>query len=207
VDEVNDAGVSEELGPTIYVPYRRDNQATVFMTLLARLSSDVPPSERVIKNALWQVDRSQAISRIALVTDLANESAAAPRFRALVAALLGLAALIFVAGGIYALTLFNVLKRTREIGLRAALGAHPRTLIEGTVWMGLRPVALGMIVGLVAALPAVQVMQRVVKETLSANDLPLLVAVLAGLLASGALCALIPALRATRISPIVALRD
>ena len=59
---------------------------------------------------------------IALVTDLAYESVAAPRFRALVVALLGLAALILVAGGIYALTLFNVLKRTREIGLRAALG-------------------------------------------------------------------------------------
>jgi len=133
VDEVKDAGVAEDIGPTIYVPYRQDNQTTVGMTLIARLSSPIPPSERAVKTAISTVDRSQAVTRVALIDDLAYESAAAQRFQALIVALFAAAAVSLVAGGIYALTLFTVLKRTREIGLRSALGGEPSAMVWNSI--------------------------------------------------------------------------
>ena len=206
VDDVNDSGLGDEPGPAIYIPYRQDNQPTVGMALLARLSSDVAPTERVVKAAIAGVDPGQAVNRIALVDQLSYESAAGPRFQSLVTLLFGAGALVLVGGGIYALTLFTVLKRTRELGLRAALGAEPRALVAHSAWHGVRPVVWGIVSGVLLCAPAMRAMDQFLGLQLQRRDLPWMAAAVIVMLVVGAVAALAPSRRALRISPMVALR-
>jgi putative ABC transport system permease protein len=207
VDDAKDAGMGVDLGPTLFVPYLQENQPTVTMTIVARARDGLSSLDRPIRRAIHTIDGTQAINRIRAVDDIQSESAAQPRFQALVVALFGIGALALVIGGIYALTLFALLRRTRELGLRAALGASPHGLVIDSVWRGVRPVLVGIGGGLALAIPAISVMQHALKENLGLGDIPLLAAVLGFLVIATTLAALMPALRALRIEPAAALRE
>jgi putative ABC transport system permease protein len=207
VEDVKDAGLGVNTGPTVYVPYLQENQPTVIMTVIARLRTLPSSIEKTFKNAVWSVDPTQAINRVALVDDIERESAAQPRFQMLVVALFSVGALALVIGGIYALTLFSVLRRSREIAVRGALGASPATLVSDAVWQGLRPVAIGIGGGVAAAVPIARLMQRALKQEFGASDLPLMMAVLLALLFTTAVAAYLPARRVTRVSPAEALQS
>lgn len=207
VDEVKDAGVGVDLGPTVYVPYLQSSQPAGLMTVVAKLRDTALPMERSIKSAIWGVDRAQSISEFALMSQLQRESSAQPRFQTFVVTLFGAGALLLVVGGIYALTLFSILKRTREIGVRAALGASPAEILGDAIRRGLRPLVVGIGFGLVMAVPSVRLMQRALHQELNASDLPLLAIVLAALVVAAMLAAVIPARRANKVSPLEAMRS
>jgi putative ABC transport system permease protein len=121
--------------------------------------------------------------------------------------LFGAGALVLVFGGIYALTLFSILKRTREIGVRAALGASQAEILGDAIRRGLRPLAAGILVGLAVAVPSLRFMQNALNQELSVSDLPTLALVLAVLVCAAVLAAIIPARHATKVSPLVAMRS
>src|SRR5262249_54954770 len=133
-------------------------------------------------------------------------TASQPRFQALVVALFGSAALVLVLGGTYAVTLFGVLRRTRELGLRAALGANPAELVSLAMRQGLRPVVTGVAVGVAVARPTSSALQLLLSEQLAVRDVPLMLLVATGLLATTAAACFAPARRVLRISPSAALR-
>ena len=207
VDDVKDAGVGVSLGPTVYIPYLQENQNTVIMNVIARLSNSPSAIDKMFKAAVWSVDPTQAVNRVAWVDDIETESAAQPRFQLLVVELFSSGALALVVGGIYALTLFSVLRRSREIAVRSALGATPRTLVGDAVWHGLRPVVIGMAAGLAGAIPVARVMQRALKQEFTVADAPQLLAVLAVLLAATAVAAYVPARRVADVPPSLSLQS
>ncbi len=206
VDDVTDAGVGVDAAPTLYVSYFQQNTPTARPTIIVRATGSSSVLFPAIRKAIWSVDPNQTIDSITRLDDLLLRSAAQPRFAALVALLFAGSALLLVVGGIYAATLHSVLRRTRELGVRAALGAAPADLVGDAMRRSLRPVFAGLIVGLAVAIPAGGAMRRALADGMSVRDTPLLLAVVAGLALATAIAAFIPARRALAIPPALAMR-
>jgi putative ABC transport system permease protein len=207
VDDIRDAGAGAEVGPILFVSYLQQNTAMARPTIVVR--SSVSPSTLfpALRRAIWSVDPNQTIDAISRLDDLMLRSAAQPRFAAFVAGLLGAAAMTLVLGGIYAITLYSVFRRTREIGVRAALGARPADLLWATIRQSVTPVFLGAVLGAAASIPAAYAMRSVLAEGVSAGDTPLIAAVIVTIVFASVGAALIPARRALGISPALAMRD
>src|SRR6185503_15275148 len=116
------------------------------------------------------------------------------------------AALLIAALGVYGMLSYSVSSRLREIGVRLALGAAPDRMVRFVLGEGLRLAALGVLIGLAAALAAGRVTRSVVVEV-SPADPRILGAVAAAMLAVAAVAALLPARRASAVDPMVVLRQ
>ena len=115
-------------------------------------------------------------------------------------------ALFLAALGIYGVLAYFVSQRTRELGIRLALGAHPRALFRQVVGQGLRPVIIGAVLGIAGALAVTTLAQSLLFGVQPIDPLTYTVAIaLLGTIAAAA-CAM-PAVRAMRVDPLVALRD
>lgn len=114
-------------------------------------------------------------------------------------------ALLLAVIGIYGVKSYVVSRRTREFGIRLAVGAHPRALLWQVMREGLRLTGIGIIIGVMLALGAGQLLQHVLYRVSGAEPL-VLIAAPAILLGASLLAALLPALRATRVDPTIALR-
>jgi putative ABC transport system permease protein len=108
--------------------------------------------------------------------------------------------------GIYGVLSFLVAQRTREIGIRMALGAASSDVLRLTIWQGLRPVAIGLAVGVPAALVATRTMQTMLFQIRSADPLTF-ISVAAVMVGSSLAATFVPARRASRVEPMVALRQ
>jgi putative ABC transport system permease protein len=206
VDDIMDAGAGVPIGPTLYLPYLQQNTATARVTIVARTKADPSVLGRPIRKAIWSVNPTQAIDDINALTTLMSRSAAQPRFQMLVVTAFGVSALLLVLAGVYALTLFAVLGRMRELGVRAALGATPNQVVVLAMRGSMAPVAMGVMLGALLAVPVTRLMQRIINARLELSDTVLLIGVVLLLISAAALAALIPARRAGRVSPAVALR-
>ena len=135
-----------------------------------------------------------------------DESMGDHRFRtALLAAFAGVAVLL-AALGIYGVLAYFVSQRSRELGIRLALGARPRALFGMVVGQGMRPVAAGAALGLAGAVAVTTVMQSLLFGVNPVDPAAYMVAAATLAVIALAACA-IPAMRATRVDPLVALRD
>ena len=134
-----------------------------------------------------------------------DRSVAQPRLRTWLLGLFAAVALVLALIGIYGVIGYLVGQRTQEIGIRMALGAGSGDVIRMLLWQGMRPVVVGVGLGLVAAFALSQVVATLLYGITSSD--PLTYASVAGLLTLAAVAAtLVPALRATRIDPSTALR-
>jgi ABC-type antimicrobial peptide transport system permease subunit len=129
-----------------------------------------------------------------------------PRLSTTLLAIFALAALLLAALGIYGVLSYSVAQRTREIGLRMALGSSDRQTIRLVVGHSLQLVAVGGVAGVVAASFLARAMAGVLYGV-SPFDVPAFALSLAVLVIAGIAASLLPALRATRVDPIVALRE
>jgi predicted permease len=206
VRDITDAGAGVEIGPTLYVAYLQQNTPTARVTLVARVRGEPSTLVRGIREAVWKASPRQAIDQIVPLSTLMAVSAAEPRFQTLVLTTFGTVALLLVGAGVYGLTLFSVLTRTREFGVRSALGASPQKILMTASSEGMSPVVAGTMLGLVAAYPLFKLIQRWTKVPFDPADVPYVVVALAVLLAIAALASLVPARRASRVSPAAALR-
>ncbi len=207
VEDIEDAGVGVEVGPILFVSYLQQNTAMARPTLVVRSAASPGALFPALRRAIWSVDPSQTIDAINQLDDLLLRSAAQPHFAALVAGLLGAAALLLVLGGVYAITLHSVLRRTREIGVRAALGAGPRVLLWATIRQSVTPVFIGAILGAALSIPAAYAMRDVLVERVRVTDAPLVALVIVTIVLASVGAAFLPARRALSISPTLAMRD
>jgi putative ABC transport system permease protein len=207
VDDLKDAGVGVDLGPQLFVSYVQQNTPSARPTIVVR--SALPPATLFpsLRGAIWSVDRNQAIDSIAPLEQLVLRSAAQPRFAALVASLLAFSALALVLAGIYSVTLHGVLRQTREIGLRMALGAKPIAVLWAIVRRSVIPTVLGVALGLVGCVPTVSWLGPLLAQGMSVQDIPLLAAALVSIVVASMIASLIPARRALAVSPSITLRD
>jgi len=201
--DVKESGLNSDTEGGLYVPYVR--MPVPRMTLVLRTGPEPLGLAAAASAELRRVDSEQAVSGISTLEQLLSETVAQPRFNTWLLALFALLALLLASVGIYGVIAYAVTARTPEIGLRLALGARPRDVLRLVVGQGMKPVAAGLALGLIAALGLTRWLKTLLFGV-EATD-PLTYAVIAALLAAVALVACyLPARRATRVDPLVALR-
>jgi ABC-type antimicrobial peptide transport system permease subunit len=158
-----------------------------------------------VRSALRQVDPDVPASQVRTMADRVSAAFATPRLQtALLGAFAGLA-LLLAAVGIYGVMADAARRRTREVGIRMAIGASSRAILLLFLRHGLRMVAAGVVAGLVAAFALTRAMQTLLFEV-SPTDARVFAAVTLALSVVALAAAWIPARRATRLQPTVALR-
>jgi putative ABC transport system permease protein len=176
-----------------------------FATLLVRSPLPVETLSQTIQRAIWEFNPEQTISNIAPVRTLVKQSLTQPQLYLTLFSLFALLALLLAAIGLYGLIAYSVAQRTREFGIRYALGAQVRDVLRLVIDQGARLTALGLALGLLAAAGVARLMETLLFRT-TAYD-PLVYGGVVFVLASiGLLAALLPALRATKADPVAALR-
>jgi putative ABC transport system permease protein len=175
------------------------------MSLVVGTQGDTATLAPAIRRAIWAVDKDQPIIRVATMEKLLAATATERRFALTLFEAFGLVALVLAVIGIYGVLSGSVTERTRELGIRLALGAERSAVLKLILWQGLKLGAAGIALGLLGALTVTRLLQSLLFG-ISATD-PLTFGMSAFVLLSVALVACwLPASRATRIDPMVALR-
>jgi putative ABC transport system permease protein len=175
------------------------------LSLVVRTRGDAADFVPAIKSAIWSVDRDQPIVRVAMMDDLLAASAAERRFALILFEAFGLVALTLAATGVYGVLSGSVAERTREIGVRSALGASRRSILVLVLHQGMTLTGFGVLIGLAGAMAASAALGALLFDV-SRLD-PLTYAGVIGMLAVVSVIASgVPAWRASRIDPMVALR-
>ena len=188
----------------MYLPYSQSHEETA--NLLVRTSL---PSDAVVESlraAVRDVDPGLPLYNVRTLAEHVNRSLYVDRLRAELIGYLAALALILAAIGIYGVVSFTVAERTREVGIRVALGANPSAVLKMMLGAGVRLTIAGIVTGLVLAY---WLTQKIASDLFGVTTTdPIAIAGACGVLVAVALLAtLIPARRATRIDPIVALKD
>ncbi len=175
------------------------------MTDVVRTAGDPAAGIAAIQDVVWAVDPEQTFYSVATVDQLLSDTLAARRFMTALLTLFGLAALVLAGVGIYGVIAVATGQRTREIGLRLAMGAQPRDMVRMVVGGALGPAGAGVAAGLLATLLASRALVSLLFEV-SPTDLTTLAGVSLVLLLVAAADAGVPARRAARVDPLAALR-
>ena len=206
VQDVKYWGLNQPVDPAVYAPFSQSDEPwRRWMTLAIRSQAPTTGLIDEVKRQVWTVDRQIPVSDIQSMDGLMAVSLAQQRFNMLLLGLFAALALVLAAVGIYGLMAYTVSQRTREIGLRVAVGAQQRDVLALVVSDGAKLAFLGIAIGIVAALGLTRMMSSLLFEVKPTD--PTTFAAVAILLAAVALFACyIPARRATRVDPMVALR-
>ena len=210
VRDVRNYGLAAEVKPECYLPYLQNSPdylagSASWMVMVVR--TDAAPTGYIgtIKRELQLIDKDQPISSIKPMTAYLAESIAERRFNMLLLGIFATLALVLAAIGIYGVISYSVAQRTREFGIRMAMGAGRGNLIALIMRQGMRPALLGLVIGLAGAAATTRFMSSLVFQV-SVTDpgIFLIVALVLGFVALAA--CLVPARRASRVDPMVALR-
>ncbi|MBV8856408.1 MAG: ABC transporter permease [Acidobacteria bacterium] len=196
-------GLSAESAPAFYVPARQFPLSN--MVVMARVEGDPEAYAQPLRDAVWGLDRDQPVNSVTTLEAIVAEDVAQPRFNMLLMGLFGGLALLLAAVGVYGLLSYTVAQRTREIGVRIALGARGRDIFRLALRQGVAPALAGVGVGLAAAFVLTRFLSSLLYGT-GANDLTTYACVAALLTAVALLACYLPARRATKVDPMVALR-
>jgi putative ABC transport system permease protein len=207
VDDVKQQSLTEKAHPAIYQPYTQVRRPFFVNHMTFAVRTAAPPASLVaaMRDVLQEVDRNQPAQSITAMTDLVAATTAEPQFQTRLIAIFSLLALLLAAIGVYGVLACAVTERTREIGIRMALGAEKSDITRIVLRRSLLLVTVGISLGVLGALAVTRVLARFLFEV-KPTDLPTFVVVAALLAAVALLSGLLPAQRATRVDPIVALR-
>jgi predicted permease len=206
--DTRDHALSGALARRAYFPYvHRDTMIGLPASLRLEIRTQGRPSDvlRAIRAAVISVDPSLPIDGLDPVTSLMTQSLAAERLVARLATGFGALALLLAAIGLYGVMTYAITRRTGEIGLRVALGAQRVDVVRLVLADALRVVAAGVVVGLPLAIATTRLLESQLHGVEMVDPLSIVAAIVV-LSASAVAAALLPALRASRVSPIVALR-
>jgi putative ABC transport system permease protein len=205
VGDVKQASLAATDSYAVYINAEQSWFADNPMSLVVRARGDATALSSAIREAIWSIDKDQPVARIATMSDLLRTSTADRRFALLLFAAFALTSLILAAAGIYSVIAGTVADRTREIGIRAAIGATRGAILRLVLGQGIVLTQAGLLVGLVGASAVTKFL-----ETLLFGITPLDPATFAAASVMFVLVATfasyIPARRATRVDPVVSLR-
>jgi putative ABC transport system permease protein len=207
VKEIRDRGMTEELRPTVYLVHEQSNQnghepSGVVVRTAVEPSSIVP----AVREAIWSVDRNQPLARVQTIEDIVTRQLSVPSQNTVLLGAFALLALLLASIGLYGVLSYAVTQRTKEIGVRMALGAHARDILLSVSARGLTLTFIGLAIGLGPAIAAARVM-RTLFYGFQPDYLSATAAAAAALLAVAAFASIVPARRASRIDPMVALQQ
>jgi putative ABC transport system permease protein len=175
------------------------------MDLLVKSSVDPAAMTSAISAAIASIDKDQPIFAISTMNQLVSDSVSTRTFTLILLGLFSGLALVLAAIGIYGVISYSVVQRTRDIGIRIALGASRRDVLHDVVGLGLRLTVVGLIFGLIGAFAVTRVLSSLLYGVHSTDAVTFIVVSLV-LVVVAMLASYLPARRAMRIDPIVALR-
>jgi putative ABC transport system permease protein len=203
VGDVKQYGLAQPTTLQTYEPYLQAPFSG--MTLVVRAEGSLAPLAGAIRSQVLAIDKEQPISRTRPLEQIVSESVAKQQFLMLLLGIFAAAALILAAVGLYGVMSYSVTQRTHEIGIRAALGAQQKDVLKLVVGQGMVLALTGVGIGLGAAFALTRVMATLLFGV-SATD-PLTFVAIPAILAGVALAAcFVPARRATKVDPMIALR-
>jgi predicted permease len=215
VGVIKDVKQSNWTGPLdneVYIPFLQTAEFLnsqhpwqAYVSILIRTDSDAEALMPAVQQTIWSIDRDMPISHLETMQHAIGNKLWQSRFNLMLIGVFSAIAMILAVVGIYGVMAYEVAQRTQEIGIRMALGANQ----SGIVWLvfsqSLRVVFIGVIVGVGSALILARLMTTMIYQVQPADPLTY-VGVTALVFATAALSALLPARRATRVDPIIALR-
>jgi predicted permease len=199
--------------PTVFIPHLQQTQRwqgpawdyRAAMVFVLRASGDPNALIPTVRNAVAEIDPSKPASEMRTIDQMLSSNTSGDRVFSILLAIFGGAAALLAAIGIYGVMAYAVAQRTREIGVRMALGASAPNVVSLVVRQVLVLVAVGMAVGLAGAYGLTRFLQNFLWNV-SPTDPVIFTAVAAGLFVVSAVACLVPTLRAMRIDPATALR-
>src|SRR6185503_15155204 len=189
--------------PFIYIPLGQEPQPD--MTLMVRTAGDPDLLAGPLSNELRALKKEVPVFSVQTMNQLIGSQLAADRMIAVLLSIFGGGALLLAAIGIYGVMAYSAAQRTREIGIRIALGAEQRDILRLMIGKGMVLVAIGAGIGLALALAATRVLQSLLFGV-SATDPLTFTVVLLVLIVVALLACYVPARRAMKTDPLVALR-
>jgi hypothetical protein len=186
----------------VYVPLRQSYRSGMNLAIRTQPGTPVVPAVRALlrsMNPYLPILHAQSMEEVAGVGLLPQ------RLAGWVAGCLGLLGMLLAGTGLYAVTAFSTLQRTREIGVRMALGAQRREVLRAVLWQGMRLALAGMALGLAAALAATRLLGSLLFGV-TPQDPVVLGLVTAALTVVALLACYLPARRAAKVDPMIALR-
>jgi putative ABC transport system permease protein len=193
----------KEPDPQIYVPYLQDGQP--FMTLLVHTAGNPRLWEGAVRRQVASVDKDQPVHDLAALEELQADTLRPRRVNLLLLSAFAGLGLILASVGIYGVVSYSVSQRTHEIGVRTALGASRGQVLKLVVGQGLRSALIGTAAGLAASIGVTRFLQSLLFGVKPADPATFLVAALLWI-AIALLACYVPARRATKVDPMVALR-
>jgi predicted permease len=203
VADARELSLDEEASPTLYFPRAQRPMRT--MALVLRASSDPAQVAPLLRAEVRAVDADQPVSAMITMDDVVAQALGPRRLSLLLFAIFAALALVLATVGLYGVTSQSVTQRTREIGVRVALGAEARSIVRMIVGRALALALLGLAAGVVASLALARTLASLVYGVQTYDPLTFLV-IGAVLFATTLLASYLPARRAARVDPVIALR-
>jgi predicted permease len=190
--------------PQIYLAYAQYPDAN--LTLVARTSMNPKGLIPSLRQAIWSVDKNQPIDTPRTMTQVVTNTNGGNRLVVFLLEIFAILALLLVAIGIYGVIAFTVSRRTREIGIRLAMGAHRRNIMLMVLKNGVKLAAIGLLVGMPLAAPIPHLLQHVFQGHIVIHTLAVLIGVPLFVALVAIVSTYVPALRASKIDLVRALR-
>ena len=204
VGDVRHSSPAEPPQPQVYTTHEQD--ARIFACVMARTTGDPMAMAGPMRGALWSVDKDQPVWKVRAMEELVTGSRGTARAMSLLVAVFAAVAVGLAGVGLYGVMAFAVSERTREIGIRMALGAAGGRVLRLVVGRALALTALAIVLGAMGAAALARLLGALLYGVGPADPVSFLAAA-AALAAVGALAAYLPARRAARIDPVRALGD
>jgi putative ABC transport system permease protein len=203
VGDVRHTGVDSVVDPTVY--WALPQFPSRFMTLVVRTAGDPLALAGPIGDAVHSLDPAQPVADVRTMDEYLGNAVARQRFTLQLLGSFAALALALTAIGLYGTTAYGVAQRTRELGIRLALGAQHGDVLRAVLWRVLGVIGAGVGAGIVAALGLSRLLSSQLYEV-SASDPVVFAGIALGLLTVGAVSAYLPARRATQVDPMIAIR-
>ncbi len=202
VNDVRDRAINEPLSPVYYTPLVSNSQG---FEIIAQISANPMTLVRPIERVVWSVDKEAPITQIETLDQIIANSAAEPRFQTALVGSFGALGLLLAIIGVYGVISYSVVQQTHEVGIRMALGAQRTDILHMIVREGMRLAIAGIAIGIGGALGLTRVLRSMLFE-IEPTDPATYVGVAIFLTIAALAACYIPARRAVKVDPMVALR-
>ena len=203
VQDVRYFGRDDELRGLVFVPHTQNTWRS--MSLVVRTTADPAAMISSIRDQVWSVDKDLAIADPRTMDETLARSVAPRRFSMILLAVFAAVAMVLATLGVYSVLSYTVAQRSHELGVRMALGAQAGDVVKLVLVHGMKLTCMGTAIGLLSAFGLTRLMKSLLYEV-STTDPATFAAVTVLLLGTGLVACLIPARRAARVDPMVALR-
>ena len=204
VHGIRDTNLQNEPQPMVFLP----NEIVGWTTMTVFVKSAVTPGSLAgpVRQAVWAVNPNLPAPEVMTMTSRLAVAPAGPRLNARLVGLFAVIALLVAAMGVYGVVSYAVTSRTREIGVRMALGARASAVVSLVVGRGFRLIAIGLLIGLAGAVSLSGFLRSLLYEVSPTHWMTYITVSLVFVIV-GTLAACLPASRAARVNPVTALRQ